>query len=71
MNQGPNGQVIQWAKVREEDNFYPDVIFELDPHFSVGRSLFCPLLEKSSHSTESYQAVIKKKESFLHTTLEY
>jgi predicted AlkP superfamily phosphohydrolase/phosphomutase len=42
-----NRQVIQWAKVREEDSFYPDVIFELDPHFSVGRSLFCPILEKS------------------------
>lgn len=47
MNLEANGQVIQWAKLREEENFYPDVIFELDPHFSVGRSLFCPLLEKS------------------------
>jgi predicted AlkP superfamily phosphohydrolase/phosphomutase len=42
-----NEQVIQWAKAREEDSFYPDVIFELDPRFSVGRSLFCPILEKS------------------------
>jgi predicted AlkP superfamily phosphohydrolase/phosphomutase len=47
INLGTNGHVVQWAKVREEDNFYPDVIFELVPHFSVGRSLFCPILEKS------------------------
>jgi hypothetical protein len=47
MNLGANGQVVQWAKVKGEDNVYPDVIFELDPHFSVGRSLFCPLVEKS------------------------
>ncbi len=39
--------VIQWAKVKEEDNYYPDIIFELDPSFSVGRSLFCPILEKN------------------------
>ena len=44
----PNGeQVIRWAKVREENSFYPDIIFELDPHFSVGRSLFCPTIEIS------------------------
>jgi predicted AlkP superfamily phosphohydrolase/phosphomutase len=47
LNLGTNGQVVQWAKISEKDSFYPDVIFELDPHFSVGRSLFCPLLEKS------------------------
>ena len=47
MNHGTEEHVVQWAKVREENNFYPDVIFELDPHFSVGRSLFCPLVEKN------------------------
>lgn len=47
MNLGTNGDVVQWAKVTEEDDFYPDVIFGLDAHFSVGRSLYCPLLEKS------------------------
>jgi predicted AlkP superfamily phosphohydrolase/phosphomutase len=47
VNQGANGNVVQWAKVREENNYYPDIIFELDPLFSVGRSLFCPLEEKS------------------------
>jgi predicted AlkP superfamily phosphohydrolase/phosphomutase len=47
VNQGANGNVVRWAKVREENNYYPDIIFELDPLFSVGRSLFCPLAEKS------------------------
>ncbi len=47
INQGPHGHVVQWAKVREEVSSYPDVIFELDPRYSLGRSLFCPLVEKS------------------------
>lgn len=47
LSQGVDSHVIQWAKVREEDNFYPDIIFELDPKFSVGRSLFCPIVETS------------------------
>ncbi len=47
INQGPYGQVVQWAKVREEVSPYPDVIFELDPRYSLGRSLFCPLVERS------------------------
>jgi predicted AlkP superfamily phosphohydrolase/phosphomutase len=47
MNLEANQQVVQWAKLQEEDSFYPDVIFELEPHFSVGRGLFCPILEKS------------------------
>ena len=48
VNRGANGQVVRWAKVREEDNYYPDIIFELEPLFSVGRSLFCPILEITS-----------------------
>jgi predicted AlkP superfamily phosphohydrolase/phosphomutase len=47
VNLEPDQPVIKWAKIREEKSFYPDIIFELDPHFSVGRSLFCPILEKS------------------------
>jgi predicted AlkP superfamily phosphohydrolase/phosphomutase len=47
LNLGTNGHMVQWAKIGEKDSFYPDIIFELDPRFSVGRSLFCPLLEKS------------------------
>ena len=47
LNLGTNGRVIKWAKIREEDSFYPDIIFELAPLFSVGRSLFCPIMEKS------------------------
>lgn len=48
LNGGPNGQVVHWSKVQEEGSFYPDIIFELDEHFSVGRSLFCPIIETSS-----------------------
>jgi hypothetical protein len=39
--------VVRWIKVRNQESFYPDVIFELDPNFSVGRSLFCPIVEKN------------------------
>ena len=42
-----NGHLVQWARISEADDYYPDVIFELDSHFSVGRSLFCPILEES------------------------
>lgn len=42
----PAGEpVIQWARMREAGSVYPDIIFEMDPRFSVGRSLFCPILE--------------------------
>ncbi len=37
--------VVHWSRVSEAGSCYPDIIFELDPHFSVGRSLFCPILE--------------------------
>jgi predicted AlkP superfamily phosphohydrolase/phosphomutase len=47
INQPPQGRVIQWADAREEGSFYPDIIFELDAKYSVGRSLFCPLVEKN------------------------
>jgi predicted AlkP superfamily phosphohydrolase/phosphomutase len=47
LNVESNGRVIQWAKVKEADSFFPDVYFELDAHFSIGRSLFCPILENS------------------------
>jgi predicted AlkP superfamily phosphohydrolase/phosphomutase len=39
--------VVLWTKVKEEDNCYPDIIFELEPNFSIGRSLFCPIMEIS------------------------
>jgi predicted AlkP superfamily phosphohydrolase/phosphomutase len=42
------GRVVHWSQVAGKDSFYPDIIFELNPHFSVGRSLFCPILEVSS-----------------------
>jgi predicted AlkP superfamily phosphohydrolase/phosphomutase len=42
------GPVVQWSKVTGKDSLYPDIIFELNPLFSVGRSLFCALLEVSS-----------------------
>jgi predicted AlkP superfamily phosphohydrolase/phosphomutase len=42
-----NQPVVQWAKKRTQNSFYPDIIFELSPHFSVGHSLFSPILEKS------------------------
>jgi hypothetical protein len=41
------GNVLRWVRVKEGDNFYPDITFELDPHFSVGRSLFCSILEEN------------------------
>ncbi len=44
---GPNGPVIRWAEVREDRSVYPDIIFELDPHFSVGSSFFSPILDAS------------------------
>ena len=37
--------VIQWARLREANSCYPDIIFEMNPNFSVGRSLFCPIVE--------------------------
>jgi predicted AlkP superfamily phosphohydrolase/phosphomutase len=39
--------LIRWVKVSEEGSLYPNLIFELDERFSVGRSLFCPILEVS------------------------
>ncbi len=54
INASEKSQVVQWAKMREEGNFYPDIIFELAPDFSVGRSLFCPTIEKNPrHRTVS------------------
>jgi predicted AlkP superfamily phosphohydrolase/phosphomutase len=47
INDSSYGRVVQWAKVQHEVNHYPDVIFELDPRFSVGRSFFCPIVEKN------------------------
>jgi predicted AlkP superfamily phosphohydrolase/phosphomutase len=44
---GSYDKVVQWIKVPGNDSSYPDVIFEMDSHFSVGRSLFCPLVEES------------------------
>ncbi len=39
--------VIRWVRPREPESCYPDIIFELDPKFAIGRSLFCPLIEKN------------------------
>jgi predicted AlkP superfamily phosphohydrolase/phosphomutase len=39
--------IIQWTRLSEENSCYPDVVFELEQHFSVGRSLFCPILEEN------------------------
>jgi predicted AlkP superfamily phosphohydrolase/phosphomutase len=47
-NPGIDSQLIQWAKDGGEDNHYPDIIFELNQRYSVGRSLYCPIIEKSS-----------------------
>lgn len=46
-NRNSEERVVQWAKAREDISFYPEVIFELGPHYSVGRSLFCPLIENN------------------------
>ena len=44
----PTGEpIVEWARMREQGSVYPDVIFELEPHYSVGRSLFCPILERN------------------------
>jgi predicted AlkP superfamily phosphohydrolase/phosphomutase len=47
VNSSTNEQVIKWAKIQDVENFYPDIVIELDQPYSIGRSLFCNILEKN------------------------
>ncbi len=39
---------VRWTRANGADSPYPDVVYALEPDFAVGRSLFCPVIERNT-----------------------